>query len=41
MFKDNIIKLDHKPKSETGDTSGVYFSFSELQSGKKIAIPEK
>ena len=40
LSKDNIIKLDHKPRSGTGDTSGVYFTFSELRNGKKIVVPE-
>jgi hypothetical protein len=39
LSKDNIIKLDHKPKSMTGDTSGVYFTFSELQSGNRVITP--
>jgi hypothetical protein len=39
LSKDNIIKLDHKPKSKTGDASGVYFTFSELQSGNKVVTP--
>jgi len=39
LSKNNIIRLDHKPKSEPGKSSGIYFTFSELQSGKKEVVP--
>jgi hypothetical protein len=39
LSKNNIIRLDHKPKSGPGKSSGIYFTFSELQSGKKEVVP--